>query len=95
MITSKLLQTIKVVACVDYVFYGIPYLMRKGQSPKDISPNYRVSWIYLRNMSGFYGDKTAEEVQAVKEFLAFTGTPDYEGNWFDVDWTCPACGEDG
>lgn len=89
-ITSKLLQKVKVVACVSHVFYGIPYTMREGQSPKDILPKYRNDWIYLRNMSGFYGDKTSEEVQAVKEFLAFTGTPDYEGNWFDVDWACLA-----
>lgn len=40
-ITSKLLQTIKIVACVDSVIYGIPYIMREQQSPKDIKDKYR------------------------------------------------------
>lgn len=92
-ITSKLLQTIKIVACVDGVIYGIPYLMREGQSPKDIKDKYRGDWVYLRNMSGFYGDKNKEELEAVKAFLAFTGVPSYSGEWFEVEWFCPVCGD--
>lgn len=92
-ITPKLLQTIKVVACIDHIIYGIPYLMRENQSPKDILQKYREGWIYLRTISGFYGDKTKEELQVVKEFLAFTGVPSYNGEWFDVDWLCPICGD--
>lgn len=72
--------------------WGIPYKMRPNQQPTDIKESHRESWIFLCTLSGWYGDKTKEEMQDVKALLAFTGMPCYAGEWFDIDYNCPACG---
>ena len=73
--------------------WAIPYKMREGQSPKDILEKYRGSWIFLCTLSGWYGDKTQEEVRQANELLAFTGKPSYSGEWFEVDYSYHVCGD--
>ncbi|MNY43205.1 hypothetical protein D3C86_1781480 [compost metagenome] len=67
--------------------------MRDGQSPKDILEKYRDSWVFLCTLTGWYGDKTQDEVRQIKDLLAFTGKPNYSGEWFDVDYSCPVCSD--
>lgn len=73
--------------------WAIPYKMRDGQSPLDIKESHRKDWIFLCTLSGWYGDKTKEELQDVKTLLAFTGMPSYAGEWFDVEYDCKVCGD--
>ena len=74
------------------LIWAIPYKMRVGQSPKDILEKYRDTWVFLCTLSGWYGDKTQEEVRQVTELLEFTGKPSYSGEWFEVNYSCPVCG---
>ena len=67
------------------LIWAIPYKMRDGQSPKNILEKYRSDWIFLCTLSGWYGDKTKDELKAVKEILEFTGKPNYSGEWFYVE----------
>lgn len=48
--------------------WGIPYVPRPGQSPRDIDRGWRGDWFWL-GQPGWYGEMTREEIEAAKAFL--------------------------
>jgi len=83
--------------------YGIPYAMRPGQGPADLwnsrrlqryngrttpNPGPGEDWVWL-GAGDWYGTMAAEDVAAVKEFLAEVGSwvPETPGEWATrEDW---------
>ncbi len=61
--------------------WGIPYLLRHGQSPRDIESHPKRNWIYLGAVHvarggkdkgkavGWFGSMSRAEIRSVKDFL--------------------------
>lgn len=71
---------------------GIPYEMRPGQSPNDLwraaheeGPRSRIrDWVWLGS-PGWWGSKTREEIEWIKQFLdAVEDVPSGPGEWCPV-----------